>query len=110
MNSSITPSSESSNPASDLVQTGEQAFLNRQQPIPPPSDPMQYRAIGLVCGSYNPSPEQLTQGTLVATDGTELNAVLMGRIMSLVKNPLDLEQEHLCVVYHHMWQHEGKIS
>ena len=109
MNSSVNPSSESSNPASDSVQTGKQSFSNRQQPIPPPSDPMQYRAIGLVRGSYKTSLEQFTQGTLVATDGTKLNAVLLGRIMSLVKNHLDLEQEHLWVVYPHMGQQDGNL-
>ncbi len=72
---------------------------NRQQPIPPPSEPMQYRAIGLVRGRYQASSEQFTQGSLLTTDGTELNAVLLGRIMSLVKNHLSLEQEHLWVVY-----------
>jgi hypothetical protein len=60
---------------------------------------MQYRAIGLVRGRYLASDEQFTQGTLVTADGVELNAVLLGRIMSLVKNHLDLEQEHLWVVY-----------
>ncbi len=74
-------------------------FANRQQPIPPPSEPMQYRAIGLVRGRYHASDEQFTQGILLTTDGVELNAVLLGRIMSLVKNHLDLEQEHLWVVY-----------
>lgn len=72
---------------------------NRQQPIPPPSEPMQYRAIGLVRGRYHASSEQFTQGTLLTTDDVELNAVLLGRIMSLVKNHLDLEKEHLWVVY-----------
>jgi hypothetical protein len=74
-------------------------LANRQQPIPPPSEPMQYRAIGLVRGRYHASSEQFTQGTLLTADGVELNAVLLGRIMSLVKNHLDLEQEHLWVVY-----------
>ncbi|MDZ8188991.1 MAG: hypothetical protein RMX96_29575 [Nostoc sp. ChiSLP02] len=74
-------------------------LANRQQPIPPPSEPMQYRAIGLVRGRYHASSEQFTQGTLLTTDGVELNAVLLGRIMSLVKNHLDLEKEHLWVVY-----------
>jgi hypothetical protein len=60
---------------------------------------MQYRAIGLVRGRYHASDEQFTQGTLLTTDGVELNAVLLGRIMSLVKNHLDLTQEHLWVVY-----------
>ncbi|MFO0175059.1 MAG: hypothetical protein ACK51W_21680, partial [Aphanizomenon sp.] len=72
---------------------------NREQPIPPPSEPTQYRAIGLIRGCYHASDEQFTQGTLLTTDGVELNAVLLGRIMSLVKNHLDLEKEHLWVVY-----------
>ncbi len=71
----------------------------RLQPIPPPSEPMQYRAIGLVRGRYLASSEQFTQGTLLTNDGVELNAVLLGRIMSLVKNHLDLEKDHLWVVY-----------
>jgi hypothetical protein len=70
---------------------------------------MQYRAIGLVRGRYNPSAEQLTQGTLVATDGTELNAVLLGRIISLLKNHLDLEQEHLWVVYPRTGQQDDNL-
>ncbi|MBN4001677.1 hypothetical protein [Nostoc sp. LPT] len=74
-------------------------LINRQQPIPPPSEPMQYRAIGLVRGRYHASSEQFTQGTLLTADGVELNAVLLGRIMSLVKNHLDLKKEHLWVVY-----------
>lgn len=74
-------------------------LANRQQPIPPPSEPMQYRAIGLVRGRYLASSEQFTQGTLLTVDGVELNAVLLGRIMSLVKNHLDLEKDHLWVVY-----------
>lgn len=71
----------------------------RQQPIPPPSHPRQYRAIGLIRAKYKHSEEQMTQGTLVTTDGAEIEAVLLGRIISLIKNHLDLEQEHLWVVY-----------
>ena len=129
MNSSVNPSAESSNsPASDKEQTGVQTATepetsplaptetasdgttaNRQQPIPPPSEPMQYRAIGLVRGRYSASDEQFTQGTLVATDETQINAVLLGRIMSLVKNHLDLEQEHLWVVYPRTGQQDGNL-
>jgi hypothetical protein len=36
---------------------------------------------------------------LVTDDGTELDAVLLGQVMSLVKKHIDLEQEHLWVVY-----------
>ncbi len=72
---------------------------SRFQPIPPPSEPKQYRAIGLVRGRYTPSEEQFTRGEMTISDGTLVEAVLLGRIMSLVKNHLDLTQEHLWVVY-----------
>jgi hypothetical protein len=92
-----------SKPENSLVEESESTsdvnLSNRQQPIPPPSEPMQYRAIGLVRGRYVASSEQFTQGMLLTKDGVELNAVLLGRIMSLVKNHLDLEKEHLWVVY-----------
>ncbi|MBE9014294.1 hypothetical protein IQ250_29315 [Pseudanabaenaceae cyanobacterium LEGE 13415] len=71
----------------------------RQQPIPAPSEPMQYRAIGLLRGCYKASEEQFTRGEMTTADGTTIEAVLLGRVMSLVKNHLDLEQEHLWVVY-----------
>lgn len=75
------------------------AGVARQHPIPPASEPMQYRAIGLMRGRYVPSEEQFTRGEILADDGTVLKAVLLGRVMSLVKKHLDLEQPHLWVVY-----------
>lgn len=83
--------------------------VQRQQPIPPPSEPMQYRAIGLIRGQYMPSADQLTRGTLVAADGTLIDAVLLGRVMSLVKNHLDLAQPHLWVVYPRTRQEDGNL-
>ncbi|NCJ08748.1 hypothetical protein GS597_19995 [Synechococcales cyanobacterium C] len=71
----------------------------RQQPIPPPSEPKQYRAIGLVKGIYRPSEDQFNRGILVTTDGLELEAVLLGQVMSLVKKYVDLEQSQMWVVY-----------
>jgi hypothetical protein len=71
----------------------------RQQPIPPASEPMQYRAIGLVRGKYVASEEQFTKGNIITDDGAEVDAVLLGRVMSLVKKHIDLEQSHLWVVY-----------
>ncbi|MGQ9870234.1 hypothetical protein [Leptodesmis sp.] len=71
----------------------------RQQPIPPPSEPKQYRAIGVVRGRYTSSQEEFTRGTLVTPDSVVYNAVLLGRVMSLVRNHIDLEKDHLWVVY-----------
>lgn len=81
----------------------------RQQPIPPPSESMQYRAIGLIRGQYMPSADQLTRGTLLSTEGTLIDAVLLGRVMSLVKNHLDLSQPHLWVVYPRTRQENGNL-
>jgi hypothetical protein len=83
--------------------------VKRQQPIPPPSEPTQYRAIGLIRGKYMPSIEQLTRGTLLADDGTLIDSVLLGRVMSLVKNHLDLDQSHLWVVYPRSRQEDGNL-
>jgi hypothetical protein len=81
----------------------------RQQPIPPPSEPKQYRAIGLVRGMYGPSEEEFTRGDFKAADGSDLKAVLLGRVMSLVKNHIDLQKEHLWVVYPRTREEEKEL-
>lgn len=117
MNSSIN-SPEPSNPTTNSEQTSpptastiaDEASWHRQQPIPPPSEPMQYRAIGLVRGLYSATnAEQFTQGTLLTADDTHIDAVLLGRIISLLKNHLDLAQEHLWVVYPRTGQKEDSL-
>ena len=70
-----------------------------QQPIPPPSEPMQYRAIGLIQGKYQPAEEQFNRGTLLTADEVPLDAVLLGQVISLVKKYVDLEQSYVWVVY-----------
>jgi len=78
----------------------EDTATKRTQPIPPPSHPRQYRAIGLIKGKYQPTEEsQITQGNLITSDGIPIDAVLLGRTISLVKKHLDLTEEHLWVVY-----------
>jgi hypothetical protein len=114
MNSDLIPSSQAStspNSEQTSIETvSEETKVNRQQPIPPPSEPMQYRAIGLVRGRYQAaSTEQFTQGVLVTEDGAEIQAVLLGRIISLVRNHLDLAQEHLWVVYPRTGQKDDKL-
>lgn len=84
-----------SNQSADSSSTGR----DLQQPIPPPSEPMQYRAIGLIQGRYIPSEEQFNRGQLLTPDGVSLDAVLLGQVMGLLKKHLDLSQDHLWVVY-----------
>jgi hypothetical protein len=78
-------------------------------PIPPASEPLQYRAIGLILGKYIPSTEEFNQGTLLADDGTVIDAVILGRIMSLIKNHLDLAKSHLWVVYPRIRKEDNKL-
>ncbi|MGL5080221.1 MAG: hypothetical protein ACRC8A_01915 [Microcoleaceae cyanobacterium] len=94
---------------SDEEPSSDSGARTWQHPIPPPSEPRQYRAIGLVRGRYTASEEQFTQGILLTNEGTIIDAVLLGRVMSLVKKHIDLEQEHLWVVYPRTRQNEGNL-
>jgi len=71
----------------------------RPGPISLPSEPMQYRAIGLLKGKYIASEEQFNRGDIAVEDGTLVDAVLLGRVTSLIKKHLDLDKDHLWVVY-----------
>jgi hypothetical protein len=72
----------------------------RQHPIPPVSEPQQYRAIGLVRGVFVPQDNELpTRGRLLTGDGSDLEAVVLGRLLTLMRRHLDLSQPHLWVVY-----------
>jgi hypothetical protein len=82
---------------------------NRQVPIPQPSHPRQYRAIGLVLGKFVASEDKITQGILQTADGAEIDTVLLGRTISLVKKHLDLTQSHLWVVYPRTRQEDDKL-
>ncbi len=84
---------------SDATLTTEGKEKDRNHPISPPSEPMQYRAIGLVRGLYAASEEQVTRGIIHTTDGSAIDAVLLGRVISLIKKHIDLAKEHLWVVY-----------
>jgi hypothetical protein len=72
----------------------------RDHPISPVTEPLQYRAIGAVRGTYRPeSDDQLTRGVLIDSDGNELEAVVLGRMLTLMRRHLDMSTPHLWVVY-----------
>jgi len=75
-------------------------LLMRQHPISPVTEPMQYRAIGVVRGQYVPSDaEHPTRGVIRTAEGDEIEAVVLGRLLTLMRRHLDPEQPHLWVVY-----------
>ena len=80
---------------------GEKSRLGmRKQPISPVTDPLQFRAIGLVRGIYRPEDsDSLTSGVIHAMDAAQLEAVLLGRVIHLVRRYVDLDQPHLWVCY-----------
>ena len=72
----------------------------RPHPIPPVTEPLQYRAIGVVRGTYVPADsEQITRGLIRTEDGEEIEAVVLGRLLTLMRRHLDLALPHLWVVY-----------
>ncbi|MDJ0844842.1 hypothetical protein [Crocosphaera sp.] len=73
--------------------------LHNPIPIPPPSHPRQYRAIGLIEGQYQRSQEHQTRGILITKDGTIIDTVVLGKVLSLFKKHIDLDKPHLWIVY-----------
>ncbi len=72
----------------------------RDHPIPKVTEPFQYRAIGLVRGTYNPEGHEIfTRGKLVDLEGQPLDSVVLGRVMTLMRRHLNIETPHLWVVY-----------
>ena len=72
----------------------------RDHPIPPVTEPLQYRAIGVVRGIYKAKDDdQLTRGVLVDADGHELETVVLGRVLTLMRRHLAMDESHLWVVY-----------
>ena len=72
----------------------------QNHPIPSVTDPLQYRAIGLVRGIYKPQDdENFTRGALIDSKGNEIDSVVLGRVITLIRNHVSLEKPHLWVVY-----------
>jgi len=72
----------------------------QNHPIPSVSDPLQYRAIGIVRGIYKPKDEEnFTRGALIDCKGNEIDSVVLGRVITLIRNHVSLEKPHLWVVY-----------
>ena len=72
----------------------------QKHPIPSVTDQFQYRAIGIVRGIYKPQDEDnFTRGALIDSKGNEIDSVVLGRVITLIRNHVSLEKPHLWVVY-----------
>ena len=57
-----------------------------KNPIQKVTNKLQYRAIGIVSGIYNPnSKEQLNKGTLIDSKGKQIETVVLGKALPLIK-------------------------
>ena len=71
-----------------------------KNPIPKVTNKLQYRAIGIVNGKFIPhDSKKLNRGFLTDNKGEEIETVILGKALSLLKKHLDLEKSYFWVVY-----------
>ena len=71
-----------------------------KNPIPQVTDPLQYRAIGIVNGEFTPHDgEQLNKGLITDNEGEKIETVVLGKALSLLKKHIDLKKSYYWIVY-----------
>ena len=71
-----------------------------KSPIPQVTDPLQYRAIGIVNGKFTPhDSEHLNKGLITDNEGEKIETVVLGKALSLLKKHIDLNKNYYWVVY-----------
>ena len=71
-----------------------------KNPIQEVTNKLQYRAIGIVKGTYNPNNiDQLNRGTLTDKEGKILETVILGKAIALIKKYINLEKDYFWIVY-----------
>ena len=71
-----------------------------KNPIPKVTNPLQYRAIGLINGKFTPhDSEKLNRGFLIDNKGEKIETVVLGKALSLLKKHIDLKKSYYWVVY-----------
>ena len=71
-----------------------------KNPIPKVSNKFQYRAIGIINGTFTPNNnEQLNRGFLIDNKGEKIETVVLGKALSLLKKHIDLKKSYYWIVY-----------
>ena len=71
-----------------------------KNPIPKVTNKLQYRAIGIVNGKFNPhESEKLNRGYLTDDKGEKIETVVLGKALSLLKKYIDLKKSYYWIVY-----------
>ena len=71
-----------------------------KNPIPPVTNLLQYRAIGIINGKFTPLDSQhLNKGFLIDNKGEKIETVVLGKALSLLKKHIDLKKSYYWIVY-----------
>ena len=71
-----------------------------KNPIPPVTNKLQYRAIGIINGKFTPhDKEKLNRGFLTDIKGEKFETVVLGKALSLLKKHIDLNKSYYWIVY-----------
>ena len=71
-----------------------------KSPIPKVSNNKQFRAIGIVFGMYKPYEKNLlNKGFIEDSNGTKLDAVVLGKALHIIKKFINLEKQYYWIVY-----------
>ena len=71
-----------------------------KNPIPKVTNQLQFRAIGIVNAKYNPQDsKKFNRGVLIDNEGEKIEAVVLGKALSILKNHIDLKKNYFWVVY-----------
>ena len=77
-----------------------QTFNMLKNPIPKVTNKLQYRAIGIVNGSFIPNDsEKLNRGFLIDNNGEKIETVVLGKALSLLKKHINLKKNYFWIVY-----------
>jgi len=71
-----------------------------KNPIPKVTNQLQFRAIGIVNAKYIPhDSKKFNRGVLIDNEGEKIEAVVLGKALSILKNHIDLKKSYFWVVY-----------
>jgi len=71
-----------------------------KNPIPKVTNQLQQRAIGIINGKFTPHvSDQLNRGFLIDNKGEKIEAVVLGKALSLLKKHIDLKKSYYWIVY-----------
>ena len=71
-----------------------------KNPIPKVTSQLQFRAIGIINAKFIPhDSEQFNRGVLTDNKGEKIDAVVLGKALSLLKKHIDLKKSYFWVVY-----------